>query len=132
MLVIRQEQIQAMIAADETELETLIADAVRAANAERVEGYDADVLNSMIKTAIARARSHDISNAEDIAAYAAVMFEIAPNFDEQPDIKLVLADTTFPAAERFYQLFERVNDESWAEAEKRYDELVWFPSRPTA
>ncbi|MEP7211657.1 MAG: hypothetical protein ABI791_01180 [Acidobacteriota bacterium] len=132
MLVIRQEQIQAMIAADESGLETLVADAVRTANAERVEACDAGVFNSMIKTAIGRARSHDISNAEDIAAYAAVMFEIAPNFDEQPDIKLVLADAAFPASARFYQLFERVNEESWAEAEKRYDELVWFPSRPSA
>ena len=118
--------------ADDEQLNALVAEAVRAANAERVENYDAEVLKSMIKTAIARARSHDLTKAEDIAAFAAVMFEVAPNFDEQPDVKLVLSDPTFPPAERFYQLFERVNDESWAEAEKRYDELVWFPSRPSA
>ena len=132
MLVIRQEQMQAMIVADEEQLEALVTDAVRAANAERVKDYEAEVLRSMVKTAIARARSHDLTKAEDIAAFSAVMFEIAPNFDEQPDVKLVLGDATFPPAERFYQLFARVNEESWAEAEKRYDELVWFPSRPSA
>ncbi|HMJ07672.1 MAG TPA: hypothetical protein VK468_01625 [Pyrinomonadaceae bacterium] len=129
MLVIRQEQMQAMIAGDETQLESVVADAVRAANPERVKDYEKDVLDSMVKTAVARAKSHDLSKAEDIAAFAAVMFEIAPNFDEQRDIKLVLNDAHFPPAERFYQLFERVPDDAWAEAEKRYDELVWFPSR---
>ena len=105
MLVIRQEQMQAMIAADETQLDALVTDAVHAANAERVKDYGADVMSSMIKTAIARARSHDLTKAEDIAAFAAVMFEVAPNFDEQPDVKLVLGETTFPPSERFYQLF---------------------------
>src|SRR6476620_9663353 len=132
MLVIRQEQMQAMIAPDEKHLDALVTDAVRAANPDRVKDYDADVLSSMVRTAIARARSHDLKTAEDIAAYAAVMFEVAPNFDEQADIKLVLGDEAFPPADRFYQLFERVSEESWAEAEKRYDELVWFPSRPAA
>ncbi len=128
MLVIRQEQIQAMIAADDSELAALVAQAVKAANQERTADYEEMVLNGMIDTAIKRARSYGISNAEDIAAFAAVMFEIAPNFDEQRDIKMILNEPNFPPAERFYQLFERVTEESWAEAEKRYDELVWFPS----
>lgn len=132
MLVIRQEQINAMIAADEKQLEALVADAVRSANAERIKDYEPDALNSMVRTAIARARSHGLAKPEDLAAFAGVMFEIAPNFDEQPDIKLILSDQSFPPAERFYQLFERVGDTSWAEAEKRYDELVWFRTRPQA
>lgn len=132
MLVIRQEQINAMIAADEKQLEALVTDAVRSANAERLKDYGPEELNSMIRTAVARAKSHGLSKPEDLAAYAGVMFEIAPNFDEQPDIRLILSDPSFPPAERFYQLFERVSEESWAQAEKRYDELVWFRTRPPA
>lgn len=132
MLVIRQEQIQAMLVPNDEQLELLVAEAVRAAGAERVRSCDDEIFGSMIKTAVARAKSHELTKPEDIAAFAAVMFEIAPNFDEHQDIKSILSDSSFPPADRFYQLFERVSENSWTEAEKRYDELVWFPTRPSA
>ena len=129
MLVIRQQQIQAMVAGDDRELEALVAEAVKNSCPRRLDGYDDADAAAMVRTAIARARSHGLERAEDVAAFAAVMFEIAPNFDEQAEVKLVLADSKFAPSDRFAQLFERVSDDAWAEAEKRYDELVWFPTR---
>ncbi|HEX8638123.1 MAG TPA: hypothetical protein VF692_08680 [Pyrinomonadaceae bacterium] len=131
MLIIREEQIQHFIAADEDQLIKVIAGAIRRLNEKRIAGYDDEKLAKMIKTGIARARSHELIKAEDIAAFVALMFEIAPKFDEQAEIKAVLDDASFPPDERFYQLFERVSHNGWFEAETLYEAAFWFPADST-
>lgn len=126
MLIIRTEQIQHFIAKDDAELTGLIAQAIREANPERVADYDNENLNKMIETGIARARSYNIERAEDIAAFVALMFEIAPNFDEQDEIKTVLQDANFSASDRLAQIWERTTDEAWEKAEQNYQSNVWF------
>lgn len=130
MLIIREEQIQHFIAADEEQLVEVVSRAIREANAERVADYKEKKLQKMVEIGIKRARSHELTRAEDIAAYVAVMFEIAPKFDEQEAVRQVLNDTTFPPDERFKQLFERVPDEAWKEAEQFYEDTFWFPFEP--
>ncbi len=129
MLIIREQQIQHFIAENEAELIKLIVRIVREANAERTADYEDKTLEEMVKTGIERAKRYELKKAEDIAAFVAVMFEIAPNFDEQEQIKAVFADTNFPPSERFYQLFERVPDIDWEKAEKLYDANIWFPDK---
>ena len=128
MLIIREEQIQHFIAADEEQLVEVIREAIRPINPERVADYDDEKLGKMIRTGIERAKSHDLTRSEDIAAFVALMFEIAPKFDEQEEIKAILNDTMFPPDERLYQLFERVSDGAWEEAEKLYEDTFWFPA----
>lgn len=129
MLIIREEQIQHFIAADEEQLVEVISGAIRFLNEERVAGYDKTKLEKMVKIGIERAKSHELTRAQDIAAFVAVMFEVAPKFDEQEQIKMVLSDTTFSPDERFYQLFERVSEDAWLEAETLYEDTLWFPAR---
>lgn len=128
MLIIREEQIQHFIAADEEQLVEAISQSIRETNPERVADYDDKKLGKMVKIGIERAKSHELTRGQDIAAFVAVMFEIAPKFDEQEEIKTVLSDTIFPADERFYQLFERVSDDAWLEAETLYEDTFWFPA----
>src|SRR5215210_2315447 len=96
MLIIREEQIQHFIAADEDQLVEAISQAIREANPERVADYDDKKLGKMVKIGIERAKSHELTRAQDIAAFVAVMFEIAPKFDEQEEIKAILNETMFP------------------------------------
>jgi hypothetical protein len=128
MLVIREEQIQHFIAADEEQLVEVVSRAVREAKPERVADYDDKKLEKMVRIGIERAKSHELKRAENITAFVAVMFEISPRFDEQAEIQQVLNDTTFPPDERFYQLFERVSDNAWLEAERLYEDTFWFPA----
>ena len=128
MLIIREEQIQTFIAADDKQLIERISQIIRDLNGARVKGYGDDKLAGMVKIGIERARTHELTKAQDIAAYVSVMFEVAPKFDEQAEIKLVLEDTNFPPEERFYQLFERVSEEGWLEAETLYENAFWFPA----
>ena len=128
MFVIRQEQIQHFIAADEDELVFEVAKAVRKANGERLASYDDAQLRSMVTIGIERARANKLTAAEDISAFVAVMFEVAPRFDEQKDIRQILDNETLPPDIRFYQIFDFAQDQAWAEAERRYDDDFWFPA----
>jgi hypothetical protein len=126
MFVLKTAQLQHFIAADENELVDVIAKSIRLANGTRVSGYDDSELAEMVKIGIGRARSHGLTKAEAIAAYIAVMFEIAPRFDEQAEINEVLKDERFSPEVRFSQLFDRVTDAAWTEAQKKYEDSFWF------
>lgn len=129
MLIIRTEQIQHFIAETDEELVKLIASIIRTGNAERVAEYTDETLETMVKTGIARARTHDFERAEDIAAFVAVMFEISPTFDENSEIKALLDDTNFTVEERFKQIWGRTTDDVWKEVESKYDARNWFPDK---
>ncbi len=134
MLVIRDAQLQSFIATSDDDLEVLIAQAELRINPSRVDGVRPVRLRSMARIAMETATSVGLTNAEDIAGFAALMFEISPRFHLEPTIATALADETFKPGERLSLLFERTSDENWAEAEKLYDENIWFgmkPSNPT-
>ncbi len=126
MFVLKTAQIQHFIAADENELVDVIAKSIRLANGTRVAGYDDKELGAMVKIGIGRARTHGLTRAESIAAFVAVMFEVAPRFDEQAEIAEVLNDERFTPEVRFSQLFERVQDGAWTDAQKKYEDSFWF------
>lgn len=127
MLILRNEQLQKFIAEDDEQLARVVAGAVRAANGERVAGYDDAELNTMVRIGIDRAKSHGLAAAEDIAAFVAVMFEVAPRFDEQPDIQKALDESLLPAHMKMDLFADSVTPDAWAEAERRYDDSFWFP-----
>lgn len=126
MVVIRKEQIQHFIAADEQELVVEVAKSIRKAVGERLALYNDDQLKEMVKIGIERARRNKLTLAEDIAAFVAIMFEVAPRFDEQKDIRAVLDDEKLPPELRFQKLFDFTQDQAWIEAERRYDDSFWF------
>jgi hypothetical protein len=125
-VIIRREQLEQFIARDDNELTGVVRQAVRAANGSRVEIYEDQQLDSMVKIGIERARSRGLRFAEDIAAFVAVMFEVAPRFDEQKDINAMLVDDLLPLNLRLELLFVRTMDPAWAEAEKNYEDSFWF------
>ena len=127
MLVIRNEQIQQFIAANEDELVSVVVQSVRAACPDRVAAFDDDKFAAAIRIGIDRARTHGLANAEDIAAFIAVMFQVAPRFDEQTEIRGLLEETILPPATRFYMMIERASDKAWVEAQRRYEDSFWFP-----
>ena len=55
------------------------------------------------------------------------MFEIAPNFDDQPQIRAALTDSRIPLEQRFDKMLEQVPGWAWENAERRKVSLAWFP-----
>ena len=62
------------------------------------------------------------------------MFEIAPNFDEEPTLRRILSDTRLKPAERWETLFSDTPDLriGWERAAHPdfYDHNAWIDSRP--
>lgn len=127
MLIIRKDQIQAFIAGSEDELNAEVAKAVRYAAPDRVAPYDDAELQRMVALGIERARANKLTAAEDIAAFVATMFAVAPRFDEQKEVREALDNEAFPVGERLERVFDMVQPAAWLDAERRYDDSFWFP-----
>ena len=132
MLVIRKEQMDAFGWQTEEEFVRFVMEHIREESPERVLGYADEYFEEMVRNGLARARSHGFREEEDLAAFVAIMFEIAPNFDEQPNIKKVLDDKTIPSDRRFEQLWGLTSNEDWEEAKRNSREEAWFPSKEEA
>lgn len=91
-----------------------------------VEQIPAETLRAMVRGGVARARVHGLSYESSLAAFLAVMIEAAPNFDDHPRVRQVLADESVPPDARLDQLFDQtVLAESWAEIKESYDAAAW-------
>jgi hypothetical protein len=133
MLVIRQQQIDTLIKGTDEEFVEFLVAHVHEEFPEKAAERDEETLRVMIRGGIERAENHQLSTAEDITAFISIMFEIAPNFDEQPQIQAILDDENFPPEDRIERLWSPlVSEEAWEEAEKHYNENSWFPDNPEA
>ena len=127
MLVIRQEQLDTLIKGTDEEYVEFLVGHVKEEFPEKTAERDDETLREMVRGGIRRAESHGFTTAEDQTAFISVMFEIAPNFDEQPQIKAVLDDEQFSPEDRFERLWSPlVPDEAWDEAAEKYNEDAWF------
>ena len=130
MLVIRDTQIQALIADSDEKLAEVIENAVRKAAPVRVEGVAPDRVKPMVRRCIETAKRQGFDKAEDIAAFSALMFVLSPHYYREPAIADVLNDMRYPAGERLFQLFERVPDQAWSDAVDLYNADFWFAKKP--
>ena len=83
-------------------------------------------LQKMMETGVKRARSHGIDWEASIAAYIALMFQIAPNFDETTEFRQVLDDPSVPPNQRIDLIAHRVPQSAYVEAAKHYNLSAWF------
>ena len=126
MLVIRQEQIDVLIKGTEDEWVEFLVDHVKGEDAALSEKYSDEELRSMVKSGIKRSESHGITSAEEQSAFVSIMFKVAPNFDEQPEIKDVLDDARFRPPHRMQNLWSpAVPDSAWDKAKEEHDEKAW-------
>ncbi|WP_437894475.1 hypothetical protein [Sorangium sp. So ce124] len=125
MLKIRDEQRRALAEAQEARFVEALGAHLREHHPDAVGGVPAPVMRRRIERGVARARSHGLTWESSIATFVALMFKIAPNFDEYPPIRAVLAARGRPPDERVGQLFERIRGEDWQRAMRRYDARAW-------
>lgn len=89
------------------------------------EVYTDDLFRQMVTRGVARARARGLTAENCIAFYVALMFEIAPNFDEHPRLGQILRDGGAPPDEQIERLTEWATDEDWNEARLSYDAAAW-------
>ena len=127
MLVVRKAQMDEMIMGDEDEFVSFLVSHAKEEHPEVKEDYTDDELRIMVRGGIKKAKSYGFKHHDDITGFVAVMFEIAPNFDEQEQIKEVLEEEGLNANQKFDKLWsDIVPDEAWEEADENYDDKAWF------
>ncbi|HLM02671.1 MAG TPA: hypothetical protein VK400_16575 [Pyrinomonadaceae bacterium] len=90
-----------------------------------VEQLPDEILLGMVRSGIARARNYEMSWESSLTAFVVLMFVIAPNFDQHPNIQRVLKDTTIVPDERIDHLWERTSEEDWEKVAQHYDSSAW-------
>lgn len=124
---IRDEFVDRYLQQDEQAFIQLNLEHIRQAYEPIIDHANDEDLTEMIVNALSRARSHGFTADGDLLAFVAVMFEIAPNFDEQPDIKRALVNESIPINERFDSLFVPALDDAWENASDNIDYRAWHP-----
>lgn len=101
---------------DEEDLLDHVFDYLCEEQAESVADIPDEEIRRRVALGIHRARSHGIEQPESITAFISLMFLVAPDFDQQPNIRKVLSDPATPAPQRLKQIFAKTKEADWEEA----------------
>ena len=123
----RQEQLDQFLVRDDETLARAIARFLHDEVPALIEHLEEEILLEMIATGIVKARRYGLERPEQLIGFVSIMFEIAPNFDEQPDIRAALTDPERAPTERYERLFSDPFAAAWEEADANYDDDAWFP-----
>ena len=123
----RQEQLDQFLARDDDTLSQAILRFLTEEVPELIEKLPEDVVLEMIGGGLVKARRYGLERPEQLIGFVSIMFEIAPNFDEQREINAVLRDPAIPPVERYERIFSDVPAGAWEEADANYDHNAWFP-----
>lgn len=94
-------------------------------HAKVVQHLDREVLQSRISVTITRGRGYGLQTISDLAGFAALMFELAPNFDEHPSFQKILSDKQILPELKLRRLSQTISEKDWREAMSRYDRSFW-------
>ncbi|MCF6252777.1 MAG: hypothetical protein L3J75_16145 [Methylococcaceae bacterium] len=90
------------------------------------EQIQLQIVNNMIE----RTQSWGITWKSAIVNFAELMITIAPNFDQQADIKTVLASDRELVNQRMKILNQYVPEQAWKQAEAAYESLPLYHAKP--
>ncbi len=111
---------------DDDEFIEFMREHLRESHGDMVDAFPAEDFHDLATNGMARVRRYGFDDYQDIAAYLALMFEIAPNFDTEPRLAAILAEVDEPAVSRWNRLFAADMSDAWVAAEAAYDEQAWF------
>jgi hypothetical protein len=135
MLKIRPQQLEAFKSVADTFFVKETADYIRREHREALVTLPDGIfpaaaipdarLQEMVRLAISRARQYGFVWESNLVAFVAIMFVVAPNFDDHPLIRRVLKDEELEPSIRLDELMKRTSEENWEEARRRYDPSAW-------
>ena len=125
LLTLQHSQLSACADAIDRDLVRIIYWHLRNYHSRVVQHLAKPLLQRRILFAIKRARGYQLSSVSDLAGYTALMFELAPNFDEHPSFRKVLGDPGLAPEIKMKRLSQVITDREWEEALKLYDRNFW-------
>ena len=97
-----------------------------AATATTVKRLPEEQLTEMVRRGLARARRYDLTLETTLTGFVAIMFAVAPNFDEHPLLRRVLTDESLPPDSRLDEMMNKTSAENWIQVERSYDAAAWL------
>ena len=79
-------------------------------------GYLFPEIGRRVRLGLARARAQGFTDPEPATAFVALMFLVAPGFDQQPAIAAAIRSARGTPAERLRTLFSQTQEQDWDEA----------------
>jgi hypothetical protein len=126
LLTLRDTQLSACAEAIDRDLVKIIYWHLRNYHARSVQHLGKHLLERRIQFSVLRARQYQLTSVSDLAGYTALMFELAPNFDEHPSFRKVLIDPGLAPDAKMKRLSQVITDREWDEALQRYDRNFWL------
>jgi hypothetical protein len=125
LLQLTESQLRSCADAIDRDLVKVIYWHLRNHHARAVQFLDASTLQNRIHYAISKARRYSLSTIADLAGFTALMFELAPNFDDHPSFRQVLADPMLKPEAKMRRLSQVISDREWDEAKSLFDPHFW-------
>jgi hypothetical protein len=116
MFQIRTAQLSAFQDEFERAFPARVVEHLRKHHAQAIAGLGGEPLRALVSERIRRARSYGLTWESTIAAFVAMTFAIAPEFDRHPSIRRILHDEKIPPNSRLEGLLEQLTESEWAEA----------------
>ena len=91
-----------------------------------------ETFDLLVRRSIERARRHGLSFESSISAFSAVMFDVAPNFDENSVSKICLNDENIEPDERLNELLKLLTEKQCEKIRTDYDVNSWTADEATA
>lgn len=122
---LRDSQLKLCAEAIDRDLVKVIYWHLRNHHSRPVQFLDRGHLEARLRVAIRQARHYGLGTISDLAGFAALMFELAPNFDEHPSFKRVLEDPSIKSDTKMRRLSQVISDQEWSQAAALYDRNYW-------
>lgn len=94
-------------------------------HAKVIQHLERDVLELRVEITVERGRRYGFQTISDLAGFSALMFELAPNFDEHPSFQRILTDPETLPELKLRRLSQQISERDWREALGQYDKLFW-------
>ena len=126
MLVIRKEQIDAMLKGNEDEFVGTLVARVKAEDPDLEKKYEPEKLREMARAAMKRSETYEFIHAMDQIEFVALMFRKGPNFDAEPEVRSILDDNSLPADQKLDRLDSPLVPETvWEKVAAERDDAQW-------
>lgn len=94
-----------------------------------VDELPEETLYDLVRTGMERARRYGLTFESSIAAFTAVMFEVAPGFDTHQLSQVLLNDEEVEPNARLDELLNVLTEKNWESIRADYDPQAWKPKQ---
>jgi hypothetical protein len=125
LLELKRSQLERCSAAIERDLVRVLYWHLRNHHSKVVQHIDRERLQERVVIAVAKGRRYGFQTISDLAGFAALMFELAPNFDDHPSFRRILVDRETLPEMKLRRLSQVISEKDWREAMGLYDKAFW-------